>query len=116
MWGEVCRAATMSITFKNLPQALRKDTAAWRDLFDAVEPQSMDLPGEFAKLCAFDKLLIIRMIRPDKLVPAVRLLEAVVGVCALGGYSEGGFGDCALGSLQDTAPQERVPKAVPEKP
>jgi dynein heavy chain, axonemal len=73
MWGEVCRAATISETFQNLPKAIRQDTAAWQQLFDASEPQSAEIPGEFSEICAFDKLLIIRMIRPDKLVPAVRI-------------------------------------------
>jgi dynein heavy chain, axonemal len=71
MWGEVCRAATMSTTFKDLPRAIRKDTAAWKQLFDASEPQNMELPGQFSEISTFEKLLVIRMIRPDKLVPAV---------------------------------------------
>lgn len=63
----------MSSTFKELPSAIRKGTAAWQLLFDATEPQNVELPGEFAEISAFEKLLIIRMIRPDKLVPAVRI-------------------------------------------
>lgn len=66
----------MSSTFKGLPSAIRKDTAAWQQLFDTSEPQNVELPGEFSKISAFDKLLIIRMIRPDKLVPAVRMPTA----------------------------------------
>lgn len=39
----------------------------------------MELPGEFSQISAFDKLLIIRMIRPDKVVPAV-CISAVAGL------------------------------------
>lgn len=63
----------MSSTFQNLPSAIRKDTAKWQQLFDASEPQNVELAGEFSEIAAFEKLLIIRMIRPDKLVPAVRI-------------------------------------------
>lgn len=61
----------MSAVFKELPSAIRKDTEAWKAIFDASEPQNIALPGDYGELSAFDKLLIIRMIRPDKLVPAV---------------------------------------------
>jgi dynein heavy chain, axonemal len=73
MWGEVCRAATMSPIFQDLPKAIRNDTATWQQLFDASEPQNVAIPGKFSELSAFDKLLVIRMIRPDKLIPAVRI-------------------------------------------
>ena len=68
----------MSATFQNLPSSIRKDTAAWQRMFDASEPQHVELPGEFAEISAFEKLLIVRMIRPDKLVPAVRTLHSVL--------------------------------------
>jgi dynein heavy chain, axonemal len=63
----------MSPIFQDLPKAIRNDTAAWQQLFDASEPQNVAIPGKFSELSAFDKLLVIRMIRPDKLIPAVRI-------------------------------------------
>lgn len=71
-WGEICRAATMTQTFAKLPSDISSDVPAWQAVFDAMDPQNVDLPGTYSQLAAFDKLLIIRMIRPDKLVPAVR--------------------------------------------
>ena len=46
---------------------------------DASEPHMVALPaGWGAELSAFDHLLLLRMLRPDKLIPAVRL-----GCCCL---------------------------------
>lgn len=63
----------MSQTFAKLPADISRAVPAWQAVFDATDPHSVELPGTYSGLPAFDKLLIIRMIRPDKLVPAVLL-------------------------------------------
>lgn len=92
----------MSQTFAKLPADIRSNAPAWQAIFDATEPQCVELPGSYSELSAFDKLLIIRMIRPDKLVPAVRAhapaaarrralscnaTQSAAGICAWRGHS-----------------------------
>jgi dynein heavy chain, axonemal len=65
----------MSDTFQNLPRDMAADLSAWKALFDAAEPQARLLPEPYATaLNDFDKLLMIRMLRPDKLIPSVRVV------------------------------------------
>jgi dynein heavy chain, axonemal len=75
-WREVCRAATLSTTFKQLPSDIAANLDAWKAVVDSAEPQHEALPCECeTRLAAFDKMLVMRMLRPDKLIPAVRCLR-----------------------------------------
>ena len=47
---------------------------AWRALYDSASPQDEPLPGELqSKLGPFQRLLVLRCIIPDKLVPAIQV-------------------------------------------
>lgn len=46
---------------------------AWRDFYDNVSPQDLPLPEPFNKVNEMLSLIILKGIRPDKLVPAVRV-------------------------------------------
>ncbi|GMH41668.1 hypothetical protein BSKO_09578 [Bryopsis sp. KO-2023] len=78
-WGEICRVANVDDKFKNLPEAISKDPDAWKKIFDAVEPQDVSFEG-LSSLASFEKLLVLRMLRPDKVVPGVRdFVSATLG-------------------------------------
>ena len=63
----------MAAAFEALPQHICDNLPAWRRVVDAQEPQNEALPAPFeAELAPFDRLLLVRMLRPDKLIPAVR--------------------------------------------
>ena len=73
-WGEMCRAATMSEAFKKLPEDVVGNVDSWRVIFDSSEPQKAELPCNYGEtLGPFERLMLTRMMRPDKVVPAVRL-------------------------------------------
>ncbi len=44
----------------------------WKLVYDSVEPQNEKFPGEWGDLKDFQRLCMIRCIRPDKIVPMVQ--------------------------------------------
>jgi len=46
---------------------------AWKKYYDSVEPQNEKLPGNWNdKLRSFQKMIVLRCLRPDKVVPAIQ--------------------------------------------
>ncbi|XP_017769738.1 PREDICTED: dynein heavy chain 7, axonemal-like [Nicrophorus vespilloides] len=71
-WDELCRLDEFP-AFKGIRLSFAKHMSEWRQLFDAVEPHNHELPDPWNfKLNIFQKLLTLRCIRPDKIVPAVQ--------------------------------------------
>jgi dynein heavy chain len=65
---------------KEIENHFMKNPNDWKDLYDSHTPQSDPLPGEweekinnFTKTAHFIKLMIIKMIRPDKLINSIQL-------------------------------------------
>ncbi|DBA76763.1 TPA: hypothetical protein ACH3X2_008790 [Trebouxia sp. C0005] len=78
-WKELGRLAQMP-GFKGLTESFVSGSKQWRPLYDSPEPHKMQLPHGLHLLPAFKKLLILRCIRPDKVVPAVQdFVEAQLG-------------------------------------
>ncbi|GLC60993.1 hypothetical protein PLESTB_001703700 [Pleodorina starrii] len=76
-WGELLRAPNVCPAFEGLPEVIAGCPDEWRALFDSVEPQSMELPMSYDyRLEPFQKVLLLRMLRPDKVVPAVQAFVA----------------------------------------
>jgi len=72
-WGEVCRAANISPAFAQLPEDIAANTAEWQAMLEAAEPHKQPPPLGYAdKLSKFDVVLLLRMLRPDKVVPALQ--------------------------------------------
>lgn len=80
LWAELVRVSDFP-AFAGLDQALRADPLPFRAIYDSETPHLVDLPGPWReKLAPFQKLLVVRGIRPDKLVPAVhKYVEEVLG-------------------------------------
>ncbi|EZA62718.1 Dynein heavy chain 7, axonemal [Ooceraea biroi] len=45
----------------------------WKEIFDHKEPHTLTFPAPWNKLNRFKRLLLLRCIRPDKVMPAVQL-------------------------------------------
>ncbi|XP_068140477.1 dynein axonemal heavy chain 7 [Drosophila tropicalis] len=71
-WDEVCRLTNLA-NFKGLREDMSASAASWKMYFDSKTPQdNQSIPKEWSKrLSVFQKLLLLRCFRPDKLVPAV---------------------------------------------
>ncbi|KAJ3222668.1 Dynein heavy chain 3, axonemal [Clydaea vesicula] len=76
-WGETCRVSGLP-GFKNFGGDFKEFVSAWKIIFDSSEPWKETLPGGWDdRLSSFQSLLVLRLIRPDKLVPGI--MEFVKG-------------------------------------
>ncbi|XP_030830748.1 dynein heavy chain 7, axonemal isoform X1 [Strongylocentrotus purpuratus] len=71
-WDEICRADEMP-NFNGIRKKFPAQKEGWKILYDSGEPQNEKLPSDWEEsLGLFQKLIIIRCLRPDKVVPAVQ--------------------------------------------
>jgi dynein heavy chain len=73
MWAEVCALDTLP-AFAGFAKHVCSDIAAWRVLYDSLEPHSAVLPGDYSTtLDSFQRLCVLRVMRPDKIPDGVML-------------------------------------------
>jgi len=48
------------------------NTSQWKKLYDSPNPHEMTYPEPFNMQVGLDKMVILRCLRPDKIVPAVQ--------------------------------------------
>ncbi|KAK5646414.1 hypothetical protein RI129_004878 [Pyrocoelia pectoralis] len=79
-WDELCRLDEYS-SFSGMKDHFSSNISEWRKLFDSPDPHIQPLPNPWdTKLSQFQALLVLRCIRPDKIVPAVqKFVEAQLG-------------------------------------
>ncbi|CAH0557250.1 unnamed protein product [Brassicogethes aeneus] len=71
-WDEICRLDELS-NFSGLRKHIESNLSGWKSIFDSGEPQNIPLPEPWnTKLNTFQKIIILRCIRFDKIVPAVQ--------------------------------------------
>jgi dynein heavy chain len=69
-WGEIMRLSKLP-AFDRLDLYISTYPDDWKAVYDSMEPHKQKFPGKSAKLNSFQRLLVLRCIRPDKLVPAI---------------------------------------------
>uniref|UniRef100_A0A1B0G0Q9 Dynein heavy chain n=1 Tax=Glossina morsitans morsitans TaxID=37546 RepID=A0A1B0G0Q9_GLOMM len=71
-WNEICRLSELP-NFKGLREHIEQNLTLWKNFFDSHTPQdNHSIPEPWSKkLSLFQKLLVLRVLRPDKLVPGV---------------------------------------------
>jgi dynein heavy chain len=58
---------------KGIDEHLMKYPEQWKVLFDNPQPQEIDLPEPFnSSLNKFQKIIVIKSIRPDKVIPSIQ--------------------------------------------
>lgn len=72
-WDELCRMVQVTPVFKNFLDKFKGGHLKhWKQLYNHVEPHTQKLPKPWHKeLTEFQKMMVIRCIRPDKLVPMI---------------------------------------------
>ncbi|KAI9206289.1 dynein heavy chain and region D6 of dynein motor-domain-containing protein [Polychytrium aggregatum] len=71
-WTEICKFSQLP-AFTTFRDSFADTVDQWREgMYDSPEPHNERLPGGWEeKLSAFQKLIMLRIIRPDKLVPGI---------------------------------------------
>nr|XP_039250666.1 dynein heavy chain 3, axonemal-like [Styela clava] len=70
-WAELVRCSDLQ-EFSGLMNHVRANVDKWQALHDSNTPHSHEFPGEWNELNKLQKLVIVRCLRPDKVVPAVQ--------------------------------------------
>ncbi|CAG9566775.1 unnamed protein product [Danaus chrysippus] len=70
-WDEICRLDDLP-AFKDVRNSFTTHQKTWKEVYDDLEPHRKTLPNPWnEKLSSFQKLLVIRVLRPDKLTLAI---------------------------------------------
>ncbi|MEW5317509.1 MAG: hypothetical protein WDW38_008798 [Sanguina aurantia] len=73
LWGEMVRLGETFKPFAGLSDSFAADQAPWRAIYDSADPTKVPFPAPWpTKLTTFQRLLLLRLIRPDKLVVGVQ--------------------------------------------
>ncbi|KAJ3091162.1 Dynein heavy chain 7, axonemal [Quaeritorhiza haematococci] len=72
MWNEICRLTSLP-SFTGFDKDFVHYLQDWKNIFDSSDPHTMPLCGMWeTKLTPFQKLLVLRCIRPDKITAAAQ--------------------------------------------
>lgn len=79
-WDEICRINDLH-TYDGFRDDFVRNMKQWQEVYDALEPHHQHFPGRWEEeLSPFQKLLIIRVLRPDKLTLAIsEFVEKIMG-------------------------------------
>ncbi|XP_046961667.1 dynein axonemal heavy chain 12 [Vanessa cardui] len=70
-WDEICRLNDLPM-FKSFKDSFVHTKSKWKEVYDDLEPHRKTFPGGWdEKLTNFQKLLVVRVLRPDKLTFAI---------------------------------------------
>ena len=70
-WDEICRMCDLK-AFKEFRKSFVKEIGEWKKYYDDREPHKALLPPPWnKKLSEFQKMIVLRCLRPDKVIPLV---------------------------------------------
>ena len=69
VWNRLCELSLVGREFSGMAKGFGKQEDTWRRVYESNSPHRESFPGEYN---LFQKLCILKVLRPDKLVPAVQ--------------------------------------------
>uniref|UniRef100_A0A2H1WCP9 SFRICE_005064 n=1 Tax=Spodoptera frugiperda TaxID=7108 RepID=A0A2H1WCP9_SPOFR len=70
-WSEVVRSSNLN-ALKDFKSHFEKNVGKWKSFYDLSAPHENPMPEPFDQLEGIPKLIVLRCIRPDKLIPLVQ--------------------------------------------
>lgn len=70
-WAEVVRASALP-KLKGLMEHLEQNGNEWKFIYDSAWPHEETFPGSWKFLQDLERMVILRCLRPDKMIPAIR--------------------------------------------
>ncbi|CRK99186.1 CLUMA_CG012500, isoform A [Clunio marinus] len=72
-WNEIVRASSLE-ELKNLHESVAQNIDKWKKFYELSNPEDENFPEPFNDVEDFFYLILLKAIRPDKIVPSVRKL------------------------------------------
>ncbi|XP_055265604.1 dynein axonemal heavy chain 3 [Moschus berezovskii] len=70
-WAEVVRASALP-KLKGLMEHLEQNGNEWKFIYDSAWPHEETFPGSWKFLQGLERMVILRCLRPDKMIPAIQ--------------------------------------------
>ncbi|XP_049869343.1 dynein axonemal heavy chain 3 [Pectinophora gossypiella] len=70
-WSEIVRSSNLN-DLGDFRESFKKNLVAWKEYYDLSAPQEHNFPAPFENIKGIPKLIMLRCIRPDKLIPVVQ--------------------------------------------
>uniref|UniRef100_A0A8C3L813 Dynein axonemal heavy chain 3 n=1 Tax=Chrysolophus pictus TaxID=9089 RepID=A0A8C3L813_CHRPC len=70
-WAELVRASSLR-SLQGLMEHVRDNFSKWKRVYDSARPHEENFPDAWSTLTGLDRMVILRCLRPDKIVPAVQ--------------------------------------------
>lgn len=70
-WAEISRVHVLA-SFANFQRSFVQKGTEWKRYYDSLNPEDLPLPDPWETLTPFQKLIVVRMIRTDKVTIMVR--------------------------------------------
>lgn len=70
-WNEIIRAGSLDV-LQNLHESIAANTEEWKSFYDLPNPEDEKFPAPFSDANDFVSLILLKAIRPDKIVHAVK--------------------------------------------
>uniref|UniRef100_A0A8C3PA09 Dynein axonemal heavy chain 3 n=1 Tax=Chrysemys picta bellii TaxID=8478 RepID=A0A8C3PA09_CHRPI len=70
-WAEIVRASSLK-NLHGLMDHVRENVSKWKMIYDSAKPQEEAFPDVWKTLVGLDHMIILRCLRPDKIIPATQ--------------------------------------------
>ncbi|XP_061847983.1 dynein axonemal heavy chain 3 [Colius striatus] len=70
-WAELVRASSLT-NLQGLMEHVRDNFSKWKLIYDSVRPHEEAFPDRWSTLVGLHRMVILRCLRPDKVIPAVQ--------------------------------------------